>query len=750
MDEITKLLRENFITSQRDYKEGDVFSFRQDLSIPEDAREAEIYITALGVYEASLNGQKLGKQVFAPGYTYYPRDLFYQHYDLLPYLSDKNFDHNTNHNSDKNQLTVLVGQGWYCGRFTFNNKCQIYGEKQAASWVIRWVDGEGKEHLVTSKDSVREETSPYRYAGFYDGEIYDESLAHKAQPDPLPFTGKVPEHLEETYTWVELSEELSVQDVRKMTTGEGEEVTILDFGQNFAGMISIDPDFLPDGAELTIRHGEILNPDGSLYTANLRKAKATNVYKKGTGIYQPRFTYMGFRYVELRGAKYRPGLIKAHAIHNRMNRSGHFTSANDDVRKLYENTLWGQRSNFVEVPTDCPQRDERMGYTGDGQVFARTASYNYDTRAFYRKFLKDMRYSQMDNSEGYIPSTVPAEGPAGIGFLSMLGWGNAVTILPDLMQRMYGDRSFFEDQYESMKTFADMEIRHLKKGLWTGANLGDWLMPGKSMAWQAMHNGPVSNTFVINDFRILSKAAKELGKDEDAAYYARQFEESREAYIRKYIQKNGRMKGDYQGEYILALKYVVSDEDLRKKLTDRLIELVEKQGLDTGFFSTEFLLPTLADAGRSDLAYDLLLSEKCPGWMYEIRNGATTIWERWDAIREDGSVNETKSGGDNMVSFNHYAFGSVVEFYYEYILGIRPAEDGFQKVLIRPYPDRRLISVDGSYESVSGTIRSAWKYEGNEIHFEITVPVKAVILLPDGQRHEVEAGSYKYLVKEEK
>lgn len=735
-----KMLKSSFITSKREYREGDVFAFHQELLFPSDIKKAEIYITALGVYEASINGKKLGDQIFAPGYTYYPKDLFYQKYDLMPYIKQ-----------ERNTLSILLGQGWYCGRFTFHNKCQIYGEKQAVSWIIKWTDSMGNEGYITSREAVREESSAYEYAGFYDGEVCDEALAHKELGNPIPFTGKVPENFEESYTWVTKGEELSVcasNVIKKDETNDP--VTVLDFGQNFAGMISINPDLLSDGAVITVLHGEILNPDGTVYTNNLRKAKATIVYTKGKETYTPQFTYMGFRYIEIRGAQYKDGLISAFAIHNKMDRTGYFDCENQLVKKLYDNTVWGQLSNFVEVPTDCPQRDERMGYTGDSQVFAKTGSYHFDTRDFYRKFLKDIRYSQMDNTEGYIPSTVPAEGPAGIGFLSMLGWGNAVTIIPKLMEQMYGDETFLEEQYESMKAFVEMEIRHMKKGLWISPSLGDWLMPGKSMAWQAMHNGPVSNAFIINDLKIITETAAKLGKLEDTHYFSEQYEFSKQAYEKKFISKSGKMKGDYQGAYILALKYVVTDEELRNKLCDRFIKLVEKQGLDTGFFSTEFLLPTLAEAGRSDLAYDLLLSEECPGWMYEIKKGATTIWERWDAIREDGSINETKSGGDNMVSFNHYAFGSVAEFYYEYILGIKSAKNGFEEVIIRPYTDRRLGSVSGSFQAVSGEIKSAWKYEGKTVCFQITVPTKATILLPDGSRYDVAPGTYEYIVLEEK
>ena len=725
MSNIVQTLKESFITSPKAYQEGDVFGVCQQIEL-EGLVKADLYMTALGVYEAEINGEKIGEQIFAPGYTYYPRDLFYQKYDVLQMLKN-----------GKSNLEVYVGQGWYCGRFTFKNKCQIYGEKQAVGWALEWENEKGERGILTSREGVKEISTPYKYAGFYDGEVYDEQGAGTETGAPVIWEGKVPEHLEETYTGIVTGREVKIQSVQQKGSD-----TVIDFGENFAGYITIDPTKLPERAVIKVLHGEILNPDGTVYTTNLRKAKAEIVYTKGKRFYRPRFTYMGFRYIQISGAGYQDGMIRAYAIHNKMERTGTFTSGNEMVNQLYENTIRGQLSNYVEIPTDCPQRDERMGYTGDGQVFARTGSYHFDTREFFRKFLKDIRYSQMDNSEGYIPSTVPAEGPAGIGFLSMLGWGNAVTIIPNLLYELYGETRFLEEQYDSMKQFVDMEIRHMKKNLWISPSLGDWLMPGKSMAWQAMHNGPVSNSFIVNDLRILSRAARMFGKEEDAVYYGEQFEKTKAAYQKKFIKKNGKMKDNYQGAYLMALRYVVDEEPLRNMLLEQVIQLIEKNGMDTGFFSTEFLLPTLADAGRSDLAYNLLLSEKLPGWMYEIKRGATTIWERWDAIKEDGTVNEAKSGGDNMVSFNHYAFGSVAEFYYEYILGIKPVKPGFEEICIRPYPDQRLKKVEGSYQSVAGLIKSAWEYKEDKIEFRITVPKCAVILLPGKEKQTVEAGEY--------
>ena len=726
-------LRKQWITSEKEYREGEVFVYRQKFTASQ-VKKAVFYGTALGVYEAELNGTKIGRQMFAPGFSYYPRRVLYQTHEVTELLRE-----------GENTLTVYLGQGWYCGRFLCENQTQIYGEQPAVAWILELEDAAGSRKIV-SDETVEELESPYEYAGEYDGEIYFADGRENVTGHAAAYTKETPFALEPTLTEVRLQDEMSVRE----TTVQGD-VTILDFGQNFAGIVEIDPSFLKNET-ITIRHGEILNADGSLYTANLRKAKATIVYHAGAEKkkYRPRFTYMGFRYMELSGAAYQPGMIRAYALHTEMKRTGYFSCENPLVQKLYENQVWGQKSNYVEVPTDCPQRDERMGYTGDGQVFALTGAYNFNTDAFWKNFLRDLELGQLDNTEGYVCATVPQTGPAGIGFISMLGWGNAVTILPEMMYRQFGDEEALPRQYESMKLFVEAEIRKMgKKNLWIGPSLGDWLAMGKGIAWQAMHNNPVSNAFIVHDLKVISETAERLGKREDAARYRRQLAATTNAYIKKFVSKNGIVAKDYQSAYIMALKYVLPEGELRERVRKNFVANIRKNGLQTGFFATEHLLPLLVEAGEQKLAYDGLLQENCPGWMYQVKCGATTTWERWDALKPDGTVNEEKmaGSGENMVSFNHYAFGSVGEFYYQYILGIRPEKPGFAKLHFAPYPDERLGGVSGSYLSVAGKIESAWRYEPDGCHIRLATPVEAVVLLPDGRSENVPAGTYEWTVK---
>ncbi|MDE7016806.1 MAG: glycoside hydrolase family 78 protein [Lachnospiraceae bacterium] len=727
-------LKEQFIQADTPYIEGAVDVFRQ--VFPGDGvRKATLCITALGIYEAEINGEKIGDIMFAPGYTYYHRMLQVQTFDVTEMVAEQ-----------ENCLQVYLGQGWYCGRYTFENKCQVYGEHTAVAWILT-VEKECGTTVYTSNDgTVTMLESPYTYAGIYDGEIYHANDLRALGTKPIAYAGKVPEALEEGILYTGVEESIDV-----LSAVRHGDVTILDFGQNFAGIVEIDPAHM-HGEMLKLRHGEILNADGSLYTKNLRKAKAETIYYKGaeTKKYRPRFTFMGFRYVELSGVEYEEGLLRAYVVHSRMERTGYFFCGNEKVEQLYRNQVWGQRSNYLEVPTDCPQRDERMGYTGDGHVFARTGAYNYDTEAFLAKFLKDIRYTQMDNTEGYVAPVVPARGPEGIGFMSMLGWGNAVTILPWLLWQQYGEFFYLREQYESMKAHVECEIRHMGKGLmgkkdlWVSPSLGDWLAPGKDVKYMAMHNGPVSNAFIVNDLRILSETADLLGKKEDAARYRNQLDKTLTAYLKAFVKKDGKMKDDYQGAYIMALQMVIPKGELWDACFCKLIEKIREEGMQTGFFATQHLLPLLADNGYEKLAFDLLLNENCPGWLYQVNCGATTTWERWDALRPDGTVNESKMSGDNMVSFNHYSFGSVGEFYYRYILGIQPLEPGYAKVRLRPFVDSRLGHVEGSYRSRAGEIKMAWRVEGDKATICFTTPVATRLVLPDGTERDVDAGNYQF------
>ena len=731
-------LKKYFVYLNKEYTEGEVYKIKYHFDIDDlkKVKTTSIFMTGFCVYDAYLNGEKIGDQLFKPGFTYYKRRLLYQEYDIKSMLKEKN------------ELVFYVAQGWYCGRFFCENTVQNFGKLPSISFILNIEYDDGTKKIHHSEKGMKALISEYKYAGEYDGEFVDYSNENINQELGELSSFDFPDNvsLEKTLVEVKLQEEIKIVNVYAH-----DDYTIIDFGQNFAGIISINSALLNEGEEIVIRHGEILNNDGSLYTTNLRKAKATLSYKKGklNHIYTPRFTYMGFRYIEVRGVKYVDGLLKAHAIYTAMNRTGYFTCSNPLIDRLYQNQVWGQKSNYVEVPTDCPQRDERLGYTGDGHVFALTGSYNFDTSKFWYNFFKDLAIQQLDNGDGNVSPFLPHPNPKPVGFMSMQGWGSAVSIIPEIMYEQYGDLDFFKNQLPQIKKYVDLEIKKAgNKYLWNAISLGDWLSLRKGIAWQAMNNHPVSNAFFINDLRILLKLLKILNKSDEYNYYKDIYNKVKSKYIKSFISKKGKVKKDYQGTYVLVLKHVLdeNDKELRALVINKFVENVKKHGLDTGFFGTEHLLPLLVDVGEEKLAFDVLLSEKCPGWLYQVKAGATTTWERWDALKEDGTVNEEKSGNDNMVSFNHYSFGSVGEFYYQYILGIKPLEPGYKKIQIKPIVDKRIGNVSGSYLSKSGLISINYYYDNNQLIINIETPSPTTIILPNGDSYEVGAGKYKYQI----
>ena len=726
-------LRNHFVSYDCPFVEGDVYGLKKDFSLKAPLRSARLLLSGLGMYDAYLNGKKVGEQMFKPGYTYYKKRVLFQEYEVTSLLKEKN------------EFFLYVGQGWFCGRFFCENTVQNYALRPSVSYLLSLEYEDGTQEVIASNPGDSAYRTEYVYAGEYDGEVVDFSRSDLGkeigvvQSEPLDSSIQ----LEPTLTEVRLQEAMKF---RVLCKGES---TVLDLGQNFAGLVSIDPEQLQEGQTITLIHGEILDENGHVYTENLRAAKARIVYTRGKEKkkYTPKFTYMGFRYVEVLGLREEEDLEKLfsfHPLHTEMIRTGHFHSDNNDVNRLYQNLCWSQRSNYVEVPTDCPQRDERLGYTGDGHVFARTGTYNYDTRSFWHNFFRDLDLGQEDNPDGNVPPYLPQVGPKPVGFMSMQGWGSAVSIIPEVLYEQYGDFEFFASQYEPIKRYVDMEIQKAgKKNLWKAISLGDWLSLGKGVAWQAMNNHPVSNAFFVKDLKVLVRLAHLLGKREDEEKYARQLEKTKQAYIHAYIRPNGKVAKDYQGTYVLALRHVLEPTDaLYPIVAKRFIQNVKKHGLQTGFFGTQHLLPLLAELGETKLAYDVLLSPSCPGWMYQIHRGATSIWERWDAIQENGKVNESKMSKTNMVSFNHYSFGAVGEFYYAYILGIQPLKPGYEEIRIAPKPDERLGNVEGSYDSVRGKIKVSYAYQGDSIRFHILTPSKTLFVFPRGEKKELEPGEY--------
>jgi alpha-L-rhamnosidase len=493
-------------------------------------------------------------------------------------------------------------------------------------------------------------------------------------------------------------------------------VHVVDFGQNLVGWVRVEVSGRA-GRKVVIRHGEMLNADGTVYTENLRSARATDVYltKGGRETFEPRFTFHGFRYASLTGLDGAPApdSLVAVVVHNDLPETGAFASSDDLVNRIFANTLWGQRGNYLEVPTDCPQRDERLGWMGDAQVFARTAAYNMDVAAFLTKWLVDVRDAQLpEGAFSNISPRLPDEPRPGAP-----GWGDAGVIVPWTLYRQYGDVRVLERSYESMTRWIAWIDGDNPDHLWTkrlSSNYGDWLSPEGAGVKELY-----ATAYYAYSTHLVAETARVLGRTEDARRYTELRDRIREAFTRAYVQPDGRLRGDTQTAYLLALKFDLVPQEMRPRLVGRLFERIAARDghLGTGFLGVNVLLPTLTDLGRTDTAYQLLVKTTYPSWGYSIVNGATTIWERWDSYTKEKGF-----GAVGMNSFNHYAYGSVVEWLYTTVLGIDLLEPGFSRIAIRPRPGAPLEWARGHYDSIHGRIASEWRLQTGRLALSVTVP----------------------------
>ena len=698
--------------------------FSKDIRVSQSIKKAELTISATGVYEARINNRRVGDFIFAPGLTSYKSRLQYQTYDVTDMLEKESI------------LSIYLGKGWYRGRISANDK--VLNETDGAviaELVITCNDG-SKECVITD-NSWNVSTSRILFSDIYDGETYDASAEIKelgnaiinnnmAKSTLIPQEGEF------------VKEQEKIKPVKMFTTPKGE--CVIDFGQNIAGYVALNI-MANKGEKIVISHAEVLDSDGNFYNENYRSAKSQLEYIccNGHQTYKPVFTYFGFRYIRLDEC---PGNINldnftAIAVYSDMKRTGYIETGSKKVNKLYENTIWSQRDNFIDIPTDCPQRDERMGWLGDAQVFAKAASYNYNTKKFFGKWLGDLRAEQREN--GSVPDTVPN---FGLLSRSSTAWGDAVTIIPWRMYLMYGDKKDLEVNFDAMKRWVDfMTNDSLDKYLWTCVDdsekmwrkhYGDWLALDAPMG---SYRGITSDGFIASAFyaystEILIKAGKVIGRDMS------EYEELHRNIVSTF--KKTFTEYFTQTECVLALYFNLTDHraETAKQLNDMIVSNGNK--LKTGFVGTPYLLYALSENGYAETAYSLLLQEEYPSWLYEVNHGATTIWEHWDGIRDDGSF-----WSADMNSYNHYAYGSVVDWLYSVAAGIQCVEEkaGFKEVVIAPVPDKRLGSINASFDTAYGTIKSAWHYEGDKVFYEITTPVKAAIII-DGEKQSVESGSY--------
>lgn len=723
-------------------------TFRKSFDIKGPVKSAKIYSTAMGIYKLQLAGQKIGEDFFAPGFTSYKSHLQYQVYDVTDMLKDTN------------ELICIVAGGWAVGSFVFTRKNRVSADRQALllELHIDYMDG---GHQVIATDDNWDVTldGPYRMADFYDGETYDASFSfdsmvfHKAALEKLRV---YPDIYATTGDMVRAHERLS--PIECVKTSEG---LRYDFGQNFAGVVALTITG-KRGQTITVRHAEILGPDGRLNTDFLRSAKATICYTCADGrqTYMPEFTYMGFRYICIEGIDQDSIEVAAYALYSDIAQTGSFIASDARLTRLQENISWGAKSNFVDIPTDCPQRDERMGWTGDIAVFAPTACCNFDMKRFLNKWLNDVRVEQLPT--GGIPNTVPACGygfPATMPVMAVDFWGDAAVLVPWAMYQAYGDVSVLQDNYDMMKKYVNacrfwaslLSLRD-HRYLWNTPSVlhfGDWIAPDvpKMSQWQGRAKWTATAS-LCHTSQLLKKVADILGKTEDAKVFAKLSAGAARAYSKYLTDGKGHVAGDFQTGYVLPLYFGMFEGQAKKAALANLVDLVEKNNycIGTGFPGTPYILFALADNGRADVAYRMLFNEKCPSWLYEVKQGATTIWERWDGLDENGNCPIGDDGTDTMISYNHYASGAVGDFFYRRIAGIEMTEAGYKTFKIAPVVDKAyLTSARASLECPFGRITSDWHIDGEQFFIEIDVPVgsSCQLILPDSSQELFTSGHYK-------
>ncbi|MEU2250931.1 family 78 glycoside hydrolase catalytic domain [Streptomyces sp. NPDC019224] len=708
---------------------------------------ARLYITAHGLYEAELNGHRVGDEALAPGWTVYHHRLRYRTHDVTSLLVP-----------GANTLGAWLGDGWYRGTYGFDGGTRnIYGTDQSLIAQLEITYTDGTVTVVATDPTWHAAFGPILTSGLYEGETFDARLddPHWATPSASP-DGWTPVRTgsRDTRTLVapegppvRCTEEIPPASVSRTPDGR----YLLDFGQNLVGRLRITADG-PAGTTLTLRHAEVLQ-DGELATRPLRDARSTDtLVLPGNGPYtwEPRFTLHGFRYAEISGwrGELAPGAVTARVHHTDMRRTGWFECSDPLVNRLHENVLWSMRGNFVDIPTDCPQRDERLGWTGDLQVFAPTASFLYDCAGMLNSWLTDVGLEQLPDGTipWYVP-VIPGE-PMWTPIQPGAAWGDVATLTPWALYQRFGDLELLRRHYPMAQAWVDLvEKLAGPDRLWdTGFQLGDWLDPA------APPDDPgagrtdrhlVATAYFAHSARHLGHAARELGNSSDAARYGTLADEITSAFRERYVHDDGRMVSDSPTAYSVAIAFGLLDATRRQAAGDRLAELVDRDDarIATGFVGTPLICDALTGTGHLDTAYRLLLQTDCPSWLYPVTMGATTIWERWDSLRPDGTLNP---GG--MTSFNHYALGAVADWLHRVVGGIEVTAPGATALAFRPRPGGGITWARTRYETPHGTAALSWETGPAGLEAQVTVPPNctAVVELPGRAPATVGAGVHTF------
>ena len=727
-----ELWRASWITMKNEpEKEGSLPAhyYRDEFSSAKKVTSARVYVTSLGLYQLFLNGNKVGNELFTPGWTSYNKRLQYQTYDVTDMIQQNN------------AIGAVVGDGWYRGNIAFRGQRHYYGDKLALLLQLEINYSDGTSQTIVSDNNWKVANGPILNSDIYNGETYDANL----EMDGWATTGfndgswkgvGILDHTKSTLVapqGVPVRAVEEIKPIKQITTPKGE--MVLDMGQNMVGWVKLKVQGRK-GDIITLKFAEVLDKDGNFYTANLRAAKCTDTYiLKGDGeeVYEPEFTFHGFRFVQVIGMSKMPELdqITGVVIHSDMEPTGTFSCSNPLINQLQHNIQWGQKGNFLDVPTDCPQRDERLGWTGDAQVFSPTAAYNFDVAPFYTKWLKDVAADQLP--DGKVPHVIPDVLNGGGGSTA---WADASIIVPWTTYLAYGDKRILEVQYPSMKAWVEyMRSRAGDDNLWTGdTHYGDWLAFATTRSdypGATTEKDLIATAYYSYSSGLLAKIAAIIGKNNEAKEYAQLSDDIKKAFDNEFVTPAGRLVSNTQTAYCLALSFDLLPKNLVPKAAQYLADDVKKmKHLTTGFVGTPLLCKTLSDHGHADLAFMLLNRKEYPSWLYPVTQGATTIWERWDGQKPDGTFQSV-----GMNSFNHYAYGAIGEWLYTYVSGIQIDQKapGYKHFYLAPHPGGDLTDASATYKSLYGEIKSDWKIEGNKMVYSIEIPVNttATVTLPN-------------------
>lgn len=721
---------------------------RKDFSAPRAIKRAVAYTTALGLYELRINGEKIGEEMFLPGWTDYDKRLYYQTFDVTDQLK-----------TGDNTIGVILADGWYAGYIGYalltrqDKVREFYGVNPSFMGQVHIEYTDGSSEVIASDRTWAGNTGPILEADILMGETYDARREHAGWDRPgfndkgwkKPRRYTYPDGKLQAYPGDYVRTRELLKPVKMTEPAPG--TYIYDLGKNIAGIIELKVD-VPAGTEIKIRYGELLrDEDGSLMTGNLRRARATDTYvAKGGGIetWRPRFTYHGFQYVELTGLPAKPAMdaVAGIALSSIAMEAGAFASSNPMNNQLFENIKTTQSANFFEVPTDCPQRDERLGWTGDAHVFARSATYTADVAPFFTKWLVDLDDSQ--HWYGAYPNFAPM--PFSRPEQYSPAWMDAGVIIPYTIHQVYGDTRALEKAWAGMEKFmdfqADAATGFLRPG--GGKNWGDWLNSGAKTS-----NDFIASAYYGYDAMLMTEMAEALGKKDRADHYRDLFDNIKRAFGKRYLKPDGGTTEGTQTALALALYFDLYPEELAPRGAATLAKSVSDNGdkFSTGFLGTKHVMLVLSEYGHHDLAYRVFQQTDYPSWGFSVANGATSIWERWNSYTKDADSNDKINAAMN--SFSHYAFGSVAEWMYRYGLGIETKGAGFREITIRPAISEEIDEMAGSYQSINGRIASSWKRTGDKVTVEVSIPVNttATVFLP-GRTEKIGSGNYSFEVVE--